>query len=60
MNVVKWAKEIVKKGGGAAKGTAARKRITKKLPELAKKGGTVGAIAKRRLQQRKILEELDK
>lgn len=59
MNIVKW----LKRGdsvSGAAKGRKIRKNIKKDLPKLAKNKGPAGVIARKRLRDRKILEELDK
>jgi len=60
MNIIKWAKKAAKKSGRVAKGDANRKRIEKKLPDIAKGGGVASIIAKRRLAQKKILNATDK
>jgi len=59
MNIIKWAKQstTAKK---KAKNKKARKQLDENMPELAKRKGIIGTIAKRKERRRKLLEELDK
>lgn len=59
MNIIKWLRDGEQKSG-AKKGKKIRKNIKKDLPKLGKNKGIVGVIARKRLRDQKILEELDK
>ena len=63
MNILKWAKQSVaasnkKKGGGIEKGAAIRKRVVENLPKYEKSGGVMGAIARKRMREKKILDQM--
>lgn len=62
MNIIKWLRDGKQKSRAERikKGGKIRKNIKKDLPKLGKNKGIVGVIARKRLRDQKILEELDK
>ena len=62
MNILKWAKQATKKKKDSRikKGKAIRKRVTENLPKYEKSGGVMGAIARKRMREKKILEQMGK
>jgi len=64
MNIMKWAKQKANEKANEktkiAKNKKARKQLDKNMPELAKRQDVTGVIARRKEQQRKLLEEMDK
>ena len=58
MNIMKWATDRAKKKTNAKKNKKIRKQLDANMPKLAKRKGVVGTIARRKEQQRKLLEEM--
>jgi len=56
MNIMKWVKK--KQKSKVKRNKKIRKQLDANMPKLAKRKDVVGAIARRKEQQRKLLEEM--